>query len=162
MNAQAYPVELAFPDISGHARSDTGIPSVHTIGQAGPITRLADVGGVPRELRLSPDGRSLAVVLPTGLKLPPAVRASSGIRRSHTQEPCQAPWIRMAGSAAARVMLRIREKLQAQTSLSRVLHQLVRKASEENASEKAENLAQADAKSASIVKILFQYNGLRG
>jgi len=52
-------------------------------------------------------------------------------------------------------MLRIREKLQSQTSLSRGLHQLHRKASEENASEKAENFAQADAKSASDVKILF-------
>ena len=46
-----------------------GIASVHTIGQAGPIARLADVGGAPRELRLSPDGRSLAIVLPEGLQV---------------------------------------------------------------------------------------------
>jgi eukaryotic-like serine/threonine-protein kinase len=46
-----------------------GIASVHTIGQAGPIARLAEVGGAPRDLRLSPDGRSLAIVLPEGLQV---------------------------------------------------------------------------------------------
>ncbi len=51
-----------------------GIASVHTIGQTGPIARMADVGGVPRELRLSPDGRLLAIVLPEGLQ----VRAVEG------------------------------------------------------------------------------------
>jgi len=30
MNAQAYPIEVAFPDISTHERSDTGIAYVHT------------------------------------------------------------------------------------------------------------------------------------
>ena len=47
-----------------------GIASVHTTERAGPISRMADVGGVPRELRLSPDGRSLAIVLPEGLQVP--------------------------------------------------------------------------------------------
>lgn len=38
MSAHAYPIELAFPDISAHARSDTGIAYVHTFdsGVAGP------------------------------------------------------------------------------------------------------------------------------
>jgi predicted deacylase len=38
MNANAYPIELTFPDISAHERSDTGIPYVHTFdsGAAGP------------------------------------------------------------------------------------------------------------------------------
>ncbi|MEM5383326.1 succinylglutamate desuccinylase/aspartoacylase family protein [Paraburkholderia phymatum] len=38
MNAHAYSIELAFPDIAAHERSDTGIPYVHTFdsGIAGP------------------------------------------------------------------------------------------------------------------------------
>ena len=46
-----------------------GVVTVHTIGQSGPVVRIADVGGVPRELRLSPDGRSLAIVLPEGVQV---------------------------------------------------------------------------------------------
>ena len=38
MNANAYPIELTFPEISAHEHSDTGIPYVHTFdsGAAGP------------------------------------------------------------------------------------------------------------------------------
>ncbi|MPW23198.1 succinylglutamate desuccinylase [Paraburkholderia sp. CNPSo 3157] len=38
MNAHAYPIELAFPDIAAHERSDTGIPYLNTFdsGIAGP------------------------------------------------------------------------------------------------------------------------------
>jgi serine/threonine protein kinase/WD40 repeat protein len=51
-----------------------GIVSVHTIAQKAPIARMAGFGGMPRELLLSPDGRSLAIVLPGGLQ----VRAVEG------------------------------------------------------------------------------------
>ncbi|SIT51375.1 Succinylglutamate desuccinylase [Paraburkholderia piptadeniae] len=48
MNTHAYPIELAFPDIAAHERSDTGIPYVHTFdsGIAGPhVTHGNEVCG---------------------------------------------------------------------------------------------------------------------
>ncbi len=66
--------------------------TVHTIGQAEPMARLADLGGETTGLWLSPDGRSLAIVLPEGLQVREVEGGRVGLVR--TGEVLQAEFCR--------------------------------------------------------------------